>query len=519
MMWSSYNGRILNNYFDMILPKYDGLWAVTSALIHTLTIFVLLKIFSKENSKKSILLFIILVLSVSPSFRAQVQIHKTGNVSYAIPTFLIMVSSYLLLKKRMEKHDSYSHFGIMFLSLAASLWIENLTIGLLLLNICVLFYDYLKNKKINKYTLCSLIGCIIGCLIIFTSPGFFNRYNSDVGSKTIFESIKDNLSVVLYQITLEEKFIYIVYSLIASSLFFRKKRKKYIAFKIYFSLLSIYLITYTLLENFSNYNIVLLNYYGKFIIHFADLNKKLTVLIMMSMLASIVLSINILFKNNNKENLNFLYLLSLFTTGPVIMSPGKRNYIILMYCLFIIIINLFELLKIKNEKRVYILLIVLLLCKLENYHYVLNKAYRVTQDRKRIINRYKMTGQKGSIVLPVYDSEIWGNLSSSNYWGSLVYYYGLKPGTIVYMDDGFRVSDIFIDNKEEDSEIVVDSFNTDGLTYDLKIYLNNNVVLEEVKENDNKFNYNFEKNKKYKIECIIKRSDDLSITKVKEVKY
>ena len=44
--WLTYNGRIMNNFFDMFLSKYGILWAFVSALVHTSTIYFLLKIFN-----------------------------------------------------------------------------------------------------------------------------------------------------------------------------------------------------------------------------------------------------------------------------------------------------------------------------------------------------------------------------------------------------------------------------------------------------------------------------------------
>ena len=97
-MWKYFNGRILNNLFDMFLGKYEILWAFSSALVHTLTIFISLKIIKQEKNKNLILLFLLFVLSVSVGIRREIQLHKVGNISYSIPTLLIFLCNLFIIK-------------------------------------------------------------------------------------------------------------------------------------------------------------------------------------------------------------------------------------------------------------------------------------------------------------------------------------------------------------------------------------------------------------------------------------
>ena len=87
--WHTFNGRIMNNFFDMFLGKYPILWSFASAGFYTATAYILLKAFKAEKNIKAQWMIFILYLTVSPNFRQEIQLHKIANISYTIPTFFI----------------------------------------------------------------------------------------------------------------------------------------------------------------------------------------------------------------------------------------------------------------------------------------------------------------------------------------------------------------------------------------------------------------------------------------------
>ena len=108
--WTNFTGRIMNNFFDMFLSKYPLLWAFVSAFIHVGTIYFILKLFKNEKNKLLPFIMLVLFLSVSTGFRAEIQLHKIGNISYTIPTFSIIFALYYLNKHLNVQKDELSLF-------------------------------------------------------------------------------------------------------------------------------------------------------------------------------------------------------------------------------------------------------------------------------------------------------------------------------------------------------------------------------------------------------------------------
>lgn len=482
-MWNTYNGRILNNFFDMFLGKYTVLWAFISAMIHTGTIYYLLKIFKLEKIKILPFCMLILFLMVSNNFRMEIQLHKIINISYTIPAFGIFFTIYLINKYIDTVSKSKIIYICMFLlGLFCSLWIENLTIAFLCTSILMLIIYYLKEKKINKYCLYAVLGSLVGSIILFTSPGFLNRYNSSTGGLSTIELIKNNMFSILHSITLEQKSIYLLYSVISLFTLSKNKKSKNISLKIYYSGLSLLLITSILLSEFGKHSIVVANVLSKFNHVFFSTNSIICIVLMLSIVLSIPVIIIKLFNKEQREKALILYFLSIVSVAPMVLAPGYRNYILCFYSLFIIIIMIFSTIKIskskKDQRKVLLTVLAIIFCfRIESYHYILSKAYSVSKTRNEIIQQYKVKQIQGNnedeyLILPMYDNNIWGNLNSNYYLNSIKNYYGLKNNTKILFDDNFLYQGITINKTELDKiyNVNIDLLSKDYYKYNLKIY-------------------------------------------------
>lgn len=497
--WNNFNGRIIHNFFTMVMGKYSILWAFTSATVHVLTIYYLLKIFKLEKNKLLQFLLLILFLMVPYGFRMEVQLHKIGNTPYSWGSLITFYIIYLIqINMNLDKIDSKIIYIVAFLlGLIGSLWIENITIALFSVSILMLIINYIKTKKINKYCLFVIFGCVTGCLILFTSPGFSNRYNSSTGDLSTIELIKNNIPIVLNSITLELRSIYFLYSGLSLAAFLKLKPKKDLLIKIYFLILSLIMLISIMLEGFGGYSILAANMHNKFNSIFISTNSIISILLMISILLSIPIVIIKLFNKQNKEKALILYFLSLVSVAPMVLSPGNRNYILCFYSLFIIIANVLSLLNInkleKDKKNILlVILCILFLFRLETYHYILARAYSVSTMRNELIKEYKLNQIKNKdfddyLILPTYDKEIMWNFNSEAYIPSLINYYDLRSDSKVVFDDHFMYQGITIverNRKKAEYEINVEVLSSEVISYNIKIYnqVNSQIVFEETKE-------------------------------------
>lgn len=504
-MWTFYNGRIMNNFFDMFISKYPFLWAIISALIHTGTIIILLKIFKLEKNPKNVILFTALVLSVSSFFRVEVQLHKIGNISYAIPAFMIFSLIYILLNNNTVK-NKYNNILILLLSFASSLWIENLTISLFCFLIILFIYNFRCNKE-NKGVIYAFIGCVLACLIMFSSIGFLNRFSSSTGSSSLVTLFTSNFPNILSSITMTENILYIVYLICAFVSISNKKGKLIIILKMYLLIMLSYLILFTLLNIFSNYSYVISLLYGKLFNIFMNPNGTITMILSCTLLLSIPIILYINFYKNEKFNILMLfYVLSLFSVAPMFISPGERNLILLIYSLIVIIVNLFNEFNksFKFKKTMLILLVAFLLFRLENYHFVLHNAHLVEKDRISAINNYKNNSDSNILVLPMFDNNIIGNLNSDYYKASIINYYKLPTNTKIFFDDGFILQDIDVKKQKNNYLFYINLLGKNNYTYNVKIYeAESDVLLFEESNNTNIFYYDFQSSKKYIISATV----------------
>ncbi len=499
--WLTYNGRIMNNFFDMFLSKYGILWAFVSALVHTSTIYFLLKIFKLENNKISQFLLLILFLMISSGLRMEIQFHKIGNISYTIPSLAIFFSIYLIYKYKNKVHISNLKYLWMFLlGLFCSLWIENLTIAFLCTITLIAVIDYIRKKKVNKTYICLIFGCLVGCFILFLSPGFLNRYNSSTNGFSVLDLFLSNFSKVLYDITLEQKTVYALYGIISFIALYKRKEnnhflklakvlKAYYLFMIGALLINGIVCEFNSIGNIFGFLVSIKN-------AFFSSSSIYCILFMISILLSVPLVICVLFSNIEREKSLILCFLSFISIAPMVLSPGYRNYILFTYSLFIVIVLIFSSIKFEKFEKEYknfcfVILGLVCCCRLENYHYVLFNAYKVSVARNDIIREYKLNQKLEKdvpeyLILPMYDeNEIISTLNSTYYIPSIIKYYGLNSNTKILFDDHFLYQGINISQIQNNLyKIKINLLNQDVFQFNLNIYnlADNGLVYSETKQ-------------------------------------
>lgn len=481
--WTYFTGRILNNFGDAVFSHYKLLWNFFSAFIHTITLYFVAKSLHFHRNKWAIIFSFIMTIYVSIQLRAEVQFHVTGNVSYTICTCMIFIFIYLINKSGHGKKTTIFDniyldiISWMFLGLCTSLWIENLT--LCFFSILLLFdiFHIIKHKKLNHILLGGTIGAILGSCIMFScTSGIKNRIDY---SMTLFETIQKNIFSLLNHLVISNLNIYALFSFaILLAILKQKLVIKNRILKILYVLINLCILIVTLLDNLTYLAIV--NYYnisGNFskIIHEKNAFSIIfSFIILLSILIAVLLC-------NEKHFFLILYIAAFISVAPMILAPGSRN---MLFALWVVIaisgyfISLLGFEK-KDEKKLFTFLIgILLILRIENYAWNLQKAVSIEKDRNNIIASYKVNCMKAQndtdyfLILPMMSDAFIGNMNSTYYSASIINYHNLPLNTKILFDDGFLIYNTELQIDDREGKVTInqfDRFEQDFLyTFDIK---------------------------------------------------
>ena len=112
--------------------------------------------------------------------------------------------------------------------------------------------------------------------------------------------------------------------------------------KIYFYFISIFLIFALAVECYAPYNLNVRSFYSNIYNYFLKPNSICGIIINISILVSFLIMILKYSKGKSKENLLYLFLLSMISAAPMVLSPGSRNLILGMYSVIIITDNFYS---------------------------------------------------------------------------------------------------------------------------------------------------------------------------------
>lgn len=448
--WLYFNGRVLNNLFDSMLNYYPILWNFVSPIIYVFTIYFIAKIFKFEKHYAAILLFFVMLLTVSDEMRAEIQFHRTVNISYTICICLIYLYIYMMFRnieneEIKESQELFFKSAIyLVLSMCICLWIENLTLGFLAILAIVTIQLKIEKKKLPLIIKFGWIGGLLGTLIMFSSiVGIQNRINQQM---TVLETIQNNYAQLLYYLigsSINFYLFFLVMSLIAivsNTIIISNKFIKalYLSSSIILSItiVCINIINTMIKAYFSSPTLYTV------ISYFAP-NSKLMILIEFTIL--VLLLIAIYYCAERKKFIS-LYFMAFISSGSVIFQPGARNMLLAQYVVIAFTSYIVYLINIRNNglKRVVILVLTIMcLFRVELYAYYLEEAKQITEQRTIIIENYKAKMAEGMnmkennmiITLPKYKEEIFvGNFQSNYYNQSIINYYKLPADTKIVFE-------------------------------------------------------------------------------------
>ena len=226
---ASLNGRYMGNILVTIMTKSifirGFLMSIVIATIH--------KLIEKETNASKTIIYTMMLLMPLSIFK-QTIIWTSGFTNYVISTLFLIVSL-LMIKNSFNNKEKYYHWFInMVVLFISSLFIENQTIFLLIFLIPINIIYIIKNKKLNISLSFAFLGSIIGTIVMFMQPAYWNVINGVDGYRSyannivgfISKSINNYVNVIQKYIAFENIAIIILITILLF-VYYKKHKKDY----------------------------------------------------------------------------------------------------------------------------------------------------------------------------------------------------------------------------------------------------------------------------------------------------
>lgn len=158
------NGRYLGNLFVVFMTKSK----IIRGIIMSTVLVTIVSIIKKETKISSLVVWLLLLLMPLRMLRQSI-VWTSGFTNYVISTAFLL--GILSLLKKCFKEDNLK-LGLLnaILIFLGSLFIENITVFLIILTITLNIIYYIKNKKINKSLILAFVGSVVGAITMFSHP-------------------------------------------------------------------------------------------------------------------------------------------------------------------------------------------------------------------------------------------------------------------------------------------------------------------------------------------------------------
>ncbi len=369
-MYFNWEGRFLSRLLINLFTYNKWLWNIFNASLFAMLYLLTIKIIKPKRLILTSCILILGLLLIGNNIFTQTYLWIAGNLTYFVPLVLIMLYLYLINKYLEKNKKWYIYFIWITLNLIVPMFVENMGIVIILINLILIIYLLFKNKLLNKLLLISLLISIAAFLTMLLSPGTAFRMSYEA---TAFQNMH-LIQKIITNVPNFIKFTFInnVFLMILMSISFVYLTCQSIKIKIFkialliIGILPIIIIFFNLFE-INTFTII---YWIIYMISFITLIVKT-------------------FKQRPK--VIFLLLVGLIGNGVMLMSPvwGPRTALFTVY--FLIIVNLFVLNKIAlKEKTIKKLIIVsktIILIIMTLYVILYYNVYRQNNNRLIDINK------------------------------------------------------------------------------------------------------------------------------------
>lgn len=189
---SAVNGRYAGTVVAMLTSRFD--WVKT---VFTTAAFAALVYFSAKYAGKKNILYVLfatlLLLAVPLDIFRQAVVWSSGFANYFPSVLVVVAYLYLIRNIFSEKLPEYKPYlcGVFFLlGVLGGLFVENMTIGNIVIAVAVVIYTAIRFKKVRLAHIAFLVGSVVGAAIMFTNGAYFSIANGSdeaaPGYRTLF---------------------------------------------------------------------------------------------------------------------------------------------------------------------------------------------------------------------------------------------------------------------------------------------------------------------------------------------
>ena len=328
--YNSYEGRFFSRIFINILTFHKELWNFINPLIISLMYFLILRV-TKHRDKfiTPILLSLAFLLIDVEAFR-QSYVWLAGNITYLFPSLLVFIILFIN-RNATCKHKKITYVALPIISFISSMFVEVVSVGIVVGYLVYIIYYYIKNKKIDLCLLISFIVTVIGLVLMAFSPGTMKRLDEypDFSKLSLFEKIKYNIPNFIAFTFIRNSFLTFLSVLFVYNLGFKYIKNKFILVVVYIYSTVVPLLT------------ALVYYVGTLGINISKfdflLDTKNNFIIIFWLIYSLILLYLVIRYIKEYGNISVLYLIcvGLFSNFSMFVSPiwGGRTAFLTTICL------------------------------------------------------------------------------------------------------------------------------------------------------------------------------------------
>lgn len=375
-MYFDWEGRFVSRLSINLLTYNKWLWNIVNSSLILSIIYFSVKIINPKNKKIIYLLSFLGILCMNIFTFSQTITWIAGNVTYLFPLALLIIYIYYI-----KYHiDNNNILILSILNLILPMFVEHMAILTVIINLFVLIYKYIKDKKIDKRFVLYLIISIISTLLMLLSPGTKLRNsieNNMFNDLSLFEKIIYNIPNFIYYTFIVNSYLLILF--VICNIYLTNKQIKN---KVLKYILNLYILVIPILTIVSyNLSIVKINFLNQII-------NPNNILIIIYWISLIIIYLYLIIKNIKEEDYKFILLitlLGLISNAVMLISPTWGYRTSLATYIFLLIGLLFIISKIKINKIIEKLLIIIsifitLICLL-----IYTNLHKQNKEREKII--------------------------------------------------------------------------------------------------------------------------------------
>lgn len=351
--FNTFEGRFFSRIFDFIFNYYRILWVFVNAFGMTFLYHFMHKMISSKKSFISVLIIEALLLVDKETF-SQIYVWITGNTTYFVPfifmIFLIYMNRDIFDNNNDDKINIVLKIFLPFLSFIFSMFVENVSVGIIISCLLIIIYRYIRYKKVDYLMIVTILFSTIGLIIMLSSPGTRNRIddmpefsNLDLISK-LFITIPRQLNYVFVK---NSFLLFLLLVVINYYILKNFKSLKRLLLLIFMNLIPII----TLVQN-QYYNV-----FGHGIKYIAVLLDCRNLFVFSYWLLFLIICIYLVIKFNktNNHKVLFFFIIAVINHLAMLISPlagGRTSFLstIMLYICVIILLDGLQLNLLDNKK-------------------------------------------------------------------------------------------------------------------------------------------------------------------------